>query len=123
MMARIRVGFALALILGLVGAQEAPSTAAATAASPTTSTDIATAETFRAKFGLNSTERFVRGVATDPTASLEFGVPLLPAEVADLTRRAQVASSIGPVTEALEKDPAFAGLYTDQSVVACWWSA
>lgn len=73
------------------------------------------AVSFRQEFGLASDLATVRRIATDPSSSLEYGVPLSPAEVAELVRREAITSQLEPLSAALEKDPRFGGMYVVQS--------
>ena len=115
----------IALQVGACAAAPAPSAGvptsgvAATAAptpSPAMDPDISAAITFRTTFGLRSDEAYVVRVAADPTATtLDFGVPLLPAErdalqarLADTQATADIVRTYG------ESVPgAFGGLYID----------
>lgn len=84
-----------------------------------TQEDIAEAIGFRDKFGLRAEEAWVRLVASDPTAArgrLEYGVPLLPAELSELNSRPSlyrpVADAITSYGEAHPEE--WAGLWIDQ---------
>jgi hypothetical protein len=57
-------------------------------ASPALPSDIAAATRFRQEFGLRSDEAWVRAVAADREAVLDYGVPLLPFERAEIEGRA-----------------------------------
>lgn len=57
---------------------------------------------FRTVFGLRADEDWVRTVAADPTSAegtSTFGVPLLPAEVAELLDRAAHSPDVAPIIE------------------------
>jgi hypothetical protein len=64
----------------------------------------------------SSIPRRPRPSSADKTASTEFGVPLLAAEVADLERRETNAERVAPIvkTYAAEHPQAFGGLWIDQ---------
>jgi hypothetical protein len=84
---------------------------------------------FRKEFGLRSDLEFVRAVTLDPRASSrEFGVPLLPEEIADLNLRASTADAVIAVVEAeaAKHSDDYGGLYIDQErggVVVSLWTA
>jgi hypothetical protein len=71
---------------------------------------------FRTDFGLRADLAYVRGVAANPSASShDFGVPLLPAEWAELNARQANAEAVRAVVDAeaaLEPDD-FCGRYLD----------
>jgi hypothetical protein len=119
----MRVANALPIVFGIllvVGGCASP--LAASPVSPTVAAtpelDLATraAVQFRTSFGLRADLEFIRTVAKDRAASNEFGVPLLPAEVADLHRRGANADRVVPIVQryAAEHPAAYAGLWIDQ---------
>jgi hypothetical protein len=56
---------------------------------------------FRTEFGLRGDLAYVAQVARDPAATSDFGVPLLPAEVADLLRRQVSGTEVCPTARCL----------------------
>jgi hypothetical protein len=79
---------------------------------------IAAAMEFRTRFGLRADREWVVKVAGDPNASsTQYGVPLMPDELADLTKRNEETESIVPVVQAYgdEHRDVFGGLYIDQA--------
>jgi hypothetical protein len=83
----------------------------------------------RTDFGLRADLAYVRAVAANPLASSdEFGVPLLPAELAELNSRAANVDAIRDVVIAYtEANPSeFAGIYIDQQhggILTTIWTA
>lgn len=84
---------------------------------------------YRTDFGLRSDLAYVRAVAANPAASSEeFGVPLLPAELAELNNRAANVDAIRDVVigyTAAHSDE-FAGIYLDQKnggLLTTMWTA
>jgi hypothetical protein len=78
----------------------------------------------RTAYGLRHDVAWVRQVATDPTAVMDFGVPMLPSETASLFARNELT---GPVQAALGSyghADAFGGIYIDNEqggvVVVLW---
>jgi hypothetical protein len=71
----------------------------------------------RTENGLRSDVGWIQQVAGDPTATTEFGTPLLPAETADLFARNERADAIIPVIQPYLDQHAdvFGGLWIDQS--------
>jgi hypothetical protein len=69
------------------------------------------------EFGLRSDLDYVAEVARDPTANLDFGIPLLPAEVDDILERQATAAVAAPLLHAYgDSHPdEFAGWYQDQA--------
>jgi hypothetical protein len=78
--------------------------------------DVAAAIAFRQQFGLRSDEAWVRAVATNPDAVLDYGVPLLPFERDDIDQRATGEDAIVRVAQGyLQDHPDISGgLYIDQ---------
>lgn len=62
--------------------------------------DVLRAVAFREEFGLRADRAYVESVSQDPKAQLDFGVPLLPAEVSELEARSVAASIVVPMLEA-----------------------
>lgn len=83
---------AAGLLAGACGAQVQPSSAplpdaSAPAPDGAVPQDIAEAIAFRKEFGLRSDEAWVRAVAANPAAVMDFAVPLMPFERDDLMNR------------------------------------
>jgi hypothetical protein len=70
---------------------------------------------FRTDFGLPAELAFVRAVAANPDATLEFGVPLLPAEVAELVARGANSEAVQGIVllEAEQHPEDYCGSYVD----------
>ncbi len=85
-------------------------------ATPELDSATAAAVRFRTSFGLRVDLDYIRAVAVDKTASTEFGVPLLPAEVAEIQRRGANADRVVPIVNryAADHPEAFGGLWIDQ---------
>lgn len=83
---------------------------------PTLDPEIARAMDFREQYGLRADRVWAEEVARDPTATLEYGVPLLPSEAAELGRRAAEAEELVPILQAYgaANSDEFGGLYIDQ---------
>ena len=81
--------------------------------------DAATADAirFRTELGLRADVEYVRAVAADPTAVMDFGIPLLPAEAREIERRSRDAENIVPVvqTYATRVPDEYGGVYIDQA--------
>ena len=103
-MRRLAGALAVIVLIGCAGepVPDPSATPGVTAASATPepteepfgSRDVGDARSFRERFGLRADETWIAAVAADPAGEagmLEFGVPLLPFEVADL--RGRIASS------------------------------
>jgi hypothetical protein len=71
----------------------------------------------RTEYGLRSDLAWIQQVAKDPTATTEFGAPLLPAETAELFARGERAHAIIPIIQGyLDEHPdVFGGLWIDQA--------
>src|SRR4051794_14632458 len=70
------------------------------------SPDFATASAiqFRKTFGLRADTGYVQAVAADPRADvIRFGVPLLPAEIAELDRRARNSDAVVLIVQGFTK--------------------
>jgi hypothetical protein len=104
------------LIAGCATTQATSSPSPSVAATPELDLATAAAVQFRTSFGLRADLEFIRAVAKNPAASNEFGVPLLPAEVADIRRRGANADRVIPIVQryAAEHPAAFGGLWIDQ---------
>ena len=108
----------LSALLGGCGVSATPSPTPSFAPTPLAIPAAALAEAvrFRIEFGLQSDDAFVREVFANPQAnSVDFGVPLLPTEVAELHRRAAEAADVAAVVRAYgQANPeTFAGDYID----------
>jgi hypothetical protein len=92
-----------------------PGTARPSGAAGPTEEQIADAIRFRTSTGLRADRPWVVGVASDPAANLEFGVPLTQLEVQELLRRTAAAKTIGPIIQAYgeARPDEYAGLYLD----------
>ena len=102
------LGLVLAVAPASIGATEI-------SASISASSDLtARSTTFRSQFGLDADPGFVASVQNDPSASLELGIALLPAEVADLQRRDEVDKIAFGLQADLGQDERFGGLWVDQ---------
>jgi hypothetical protein len=84
---------------------------------------------YRTEFGLRADLAYIRAVAANPLASsVEFGIPLLPAELAELNSRAASVDAIKEIVIAYtEAHPdEFAGIYIDQEhggLLTTMWTA
>lgn len=78
------------------------------------SPDLQSVLRFRAEFGLNTDLTYVRSVERRADVSLEWGLPLTPAEAAELRRRAVVADSMDGLNARAEQIPDLAAVYFDQ---------
>ena len=91
---------------------------AAPTPSPTLPPEIAAAIEVRALYGLKNDEGYVRSVAANPTATSDvLGIPLLPAEVAELRARAEDRARVISTVEAYGQrhEDTWAGLYLDEA--------
>src|SRR5438132_576211 len=72
---------------------------------------------FRTDFSLRSDLAYVRAVAIDPRASTQFGVPLLPEEIAELNARSANADAVRDVVtaEADAHPEDYCGRYIDNA--------
>jgi hypothetical protein len=76
---------------------------------------LAHAIAFREGFGLRSDVPYVSRMEADPSANRTLGVALTDAEFRDIDgRQTRIQAIIVPLTEALQADPTFAGLYINQ---------
>jgi catechol 2,3-dioxygenase-like lactoylglutathione lyase family enzyme len=84
---------------------------------PIAAADLAEAIRFRTEFGLRADEAYVRAVFANPTASLDFGVPLLPAEAIDLRKRASAAADVALVVRSYGATvpDEYAGVYIESA--------
>lgn len=125
--ARLTVAIALLLLAGCAPVAPAPPDSAtdsppavASPSSAPTESEIEEAVRFRREFGLPSDRAWVEQVAADPASAegLEvYGIPLLPAEVADLLERIGNQRDITPIIMrygATQPDT-WAGMYIDQA--------
>ncbi len=78
----------------------------------------ATAVRIRTSYGLRSDLDFIGRVALDPTATTEFGTPLLPRETQELWDRSTRADAVIPVVQdyAAANRAVFGGVWIDQSL-------
>ena len=125
---RTRAGLILVLGIALVGcggSLESPSASDGPTpdATPTASVsgpdaaELAEAIAFRREFGLRADEAWVRAVAANPAAVMDFGVPLLPFERDQILDRPQGEDPVVlAVQDYLAAHPDIAGgLYLDQA--------
>ena len=72
---------------------------------------------FRTEMSLQSDLEHVRAVAADPSAGMEFGVPLLPSEFDELMSRSASVEEIIPIiqAEAAKAPNDYCGLYIDNA--------
>lgn len=82
---------------------------------PTTDSEL-DAQRFRSDFGLRSDLEWIRAVAADPTSDrTTYGVPLTPAEIAELARRSITLEAFrDQVIEYASAQPDYAGAWIDQ---------
>jgi hypothetical protein len=106
----------LAVGCGVPAAVPSADPAPSAVATPEIDSATARAVQFRTSFGLRADLDHIRAVAVDKTASTEFGVPLLPAEVAEIERRGANADRVVPIVNryAADHPEAFGGLWIDQ---------
>jgi hypothetical protein len=104
----------VALIMTACGAPSPPATSTGWDPLPSISLDdLAAAVRFREAFGLRSDEAWIIQVARDPSSAHGtdvFGVPLTPAEVGELERRAIANDELQPVLESYGQR--FADMYS-----------
>jgi hypothetical protein len=85
---------------------------------PTQEEQVSDSIAFRDAFGLNSDPTYVQSVVADPAndpAVDQYGVPLTPAEVADLDHRVDVQAEIDTIDAYGDAHPdSYAGVYVDQ---------
>jgi len=78
----------------------------------------------RTEYGLRHDLAWIRRVAADPTAVLDFGVPMLPAETASLFARNDLPDPVRRVLDVYGHTDEFGGLYIDNAqggvVVVLW---
>ena len=89
--------------------------------------DAATREAvrLRTEYGLRHDLAWIRQVATDPTAVLDFGVPMLPAETASLFARNSLADPVRAALGDYGHTAELGGLYIDHAsggVVVLLWT-
>jgi hypothetical protein len=106
-------------VLWVVACGTSPSgaTLAPSVEPPVPREEIAEASRFRNDYGLRADEAWIVAVRAHPLASSrEFGVPLLPHEIAELEQRARNAEAVAPVVREYGREhaDAFGGLYIDQ---------
>jgi hypothetical protein len=79
----------------------------------------------RTEYGLRRDLAWIRQVATDPAAVLDFGVPMLPAETASLFARNDLPDPVRRVLDTYGHADEFGGLYIDNvqgGVVVVLWT-
>jgi hypothetical protein len=109
---------ALVAALGVAACGVVPNRPGATRGALDPDPSIAAAMEFRTQFGLRADRDWIVKVAADPSASsTQYGVPLLPDELADLNKRAEETEAIVPIVQAYgeENRDVFGGLYIDQA--------
>ena len=78
----------------------------------------------RTEYGLRHDLAWVREVAADPTAVMDFGVPMLPVETASLFARNELADPVRRVLDGYGHTDEFGGLYIDNAqggvIVVLW---
>jgi hypothetical protein len=110
----------IALAIGCAG-EPAPASGPPSGALPPPSIGadaaIVDAIRFRTEFGLRADLEFVMAVAVDPRANMDFGVPLLPEEIAEIERRGADAHRIVPIVQEYVADVPneFGGINIDQA--------
>ena len=122
MKSRARSGIIFAVLLAAgCGGQPGPASVSPSGASPSIAAEIdaATADAirFRTEFGLRADLEYVLAVAADPRADMDFGVPLLPEEIAEIERRGADAHRIVPIVQEYVAGVPneFGGIYIDQA--------
>jgi hypothetical protein len=92
-----------------------PSSPALGESQPQLSADDQAAVRFRRQFALPSSLDHIRRVESDPTANRDYGVPLLPGEMAEIEGRSQAAEgAIALIEEYGSRNPdAYGGVYLD----------
>jgi hypothetical protein len=79
----------------------------------------------RTEYGLRHDLAWIRQVAADPTAVLDFGVPMLPAETASLFARNELADPVRAALDEYGHVDEFGGLYIDNvqgGVIVVLWT-
>ncbi|HEX2766552.1 MAG TPA: hypothetical protein VHR55_07965 [Candidatus Limnocylindria bacterium] len=76
--------------------------------------DFSEALRFRAEFGLPAGEAYVKAVAARSDVSLAWGVPLTPAEAAEMDRRARLADGMEALNARAATIPELGAVYFDQ---------
>ena len=114
------LAFTLSLAAGCASpAPPDPSSSSSLAVpSPTLPAAIAAAIDVREQYGLRSDEAYVRGVASNPLATTDvLGIPLLPAEAAELRARAADRGRVWSTVEAYGEQhrDEWAGMYLDEA--------
>jgi hypothetical protein len=89
--------------------------------------DAATREAvrLRTEYGLRRDLAWIREVAKDPTAVMDFGVPMLPAETASLFARNELADPVRAAVNDYGHTDEFGGLYIDNvqsGVIVVLWT-
>jgi hypothetical protein len=79
----------------------------------------------RTEYGLRHDLAWIREVAADPSAVLDFGVPMLPAETASLFARNELGDPVRRVLDGYGHSDEFGGMYIDNAqsgVVVLLWT-
>ena len=79
----------------------------------------------RTEYGLRHDLTWIRQIAADPTAVLDFGVPMLPAETASLFARNNLPDPVRQVLDGYGHADEFGGLYIDNvqgGIVVVLWT-
>jgi hypothetical protein len=105
----------LAISLAACDPEPPPPATPTLAATPTVPAEFATAVEWRKAKGLPYDLDHIRAVEADPNAIQWPGFKLTSEESRELERReAAVSTSIGPIAEAVEQSPVYAGLWMEQ---------
>jgi hypothetical protein len=96
-------------------APSAASSSPSPSAEPVSEVDIARAVEFRTRFGIRADEAWTRSVAVDPAHVVAYGVPLLPAEEAELNARPRTFEDLAVVLQdyAASHPGEFGGMYVE----------
>ena len=131
MLTRVVLALLIALATVITGcdAGEPGETPPESAVAATPSPDEADSIRLRTSMGLRSDIAWIRAVAADPRSSLEYSVPLLPEEIAEIDARAVNADAVVVAIDRYTAAHAdeFGGLYLDQEhaagAVTTLWTA
>ena len=117
-----RVGGVLLMAALAVGCGSGPVASPTSVPAPTAEVAPPTQEElaaikFRTEMSLQNDLEHVRAVAADPSAGMEFGVPLLPSEFEELMSRSANVEEIIPIVqaEAAKAPNDYCGLYIDNA--------
>lgn len=126
------VSLLVAVVAGLLSACtiDASATSEPAPVIETPSPNESDAVRFRKEVGLRSDVAWVRSVAANPAASsVEFAIPMMPEEIAELNARGANADAVVGIVQAYAAEHAdeFGGLYLDQAqgggAVTSLWTA